>query len=286
VVAWKTGAFSMAEALVLGFTDQASLAREHEQNLALGRAFVPGASGLPLFSPCRLVVQHPSGETLELDCEVVNVLDSGPMQGIALQLRDMSEAARARLAAFVALPANANDGRDDPDERDDFEDASTGELPTDELDGDGELDEDADDEEGREPLNLVKERQLRLRKLDVAERLNVARGPNMQDRILLERIYGAVVWEQLLRNPKITVPEVARIAKKGTISRPIVDLIVENEGWINQSVVRRALLSNPRLSPDNATKVLRTLPQRELKLVPKQKAYPALVRAAAQRLLK
>jgi hypothetical protein len=132
----------------------------------------------------------------------------------------------------------------------------------------------------------VKERQLRLRNLDVGERLNVARGPNMQDRILLERIYGAIVWEPLLRNPKITVPEVARIAKKGTISRPLVDLIVDNEAWIHQSVVRRALLGNPRLSPDNATKVLRTLPQRELKLVPKQKAYPALVRAAAQRLLK
>jgi hypothetical protein len=272
----------MAEALVLGFDDHAALEREHAQNLAQGRAFVPGATGLALFSPCRLVVQHPSGQTLELACEVVNVLEEGPLQGVALQLTDQSEEARARLAAFVGEPgANANDGRPDEDEPDDWEDATTGELPTDEA----EDDEEATGDE-REPLNLVKERQLRLRNLDVAERINVARGPSMQDRILLERIYGALVWETLLRNPKITVPEVARIAKKGTISRPMVDLIVENEHWIHQSVVRRALLSNPRLSPDNATKVLRTLPHRELKLVPKQKAYPAIVRAAAQRLLK
>jgi hypothetical protein len=279
----------MAEALVLGFADQASLAREHAQNLAQGRAFVPGATGLSLFSPCRLVVRHPSGDTLELDCEVVNVLDQGPLQGVALQLTDQSEAARARLAAFVGQPvANANDGRPADGEPDDWEDASTGELPTDDEQEQEEEEESEDEDAGeeREPLNLVKERQLRLRNLDVAERINVARGPSMQDRILLERIYGALVWETLLRNPKITVPEMARIAKKGTISRPMLDLIVENEHWIHQSVVRRALLSNPRLSPDNANKVLRTLPHRELKLVPKQKAYPAIVRAAAQRLLK
>ena len=33
-------------------------------------------------------------------------------------------------------------------------------------------------------------------------------------------------------------------------------------------------------------KVLRTLPQRELKLVPHQRAYPATVRSAAARLIK
>jgi hypothetical protein len=267
----------MAEALVLSFADQAELAREHAQNLAHGRAFVPGRTDLPLFSPCRLVLQHPSGATLELEAEVVNVL----LQGVALQLKAPSDAVRALLDEFVTASSSG----------DDWEDATTGELPTDEASDEAEpaadhVSDDGADGATREPKNLVKERQLRLRNLDPAERLKVARGPSMEDRIQLERIYGAQVWEPLLRNTKITVPEVARIAKKGTISRPIVDLIVENEGWIHQSIVRRALLGNPRLSPENATKVLRTLSQRELKLATKQTAYPALVRAAAQRLLK
>jgi hypothetical protein len=66
----------------------------------------------------------------------------------------------------------------------------------------------------------------------------------------------------------------------------LIDLICDNEQWIHQSVVRRALLANPRLGSDSAMKVLRTLPQRELKIVPQQRAYPATVRAAAARLIK
>jgi hypothetical protein len=94
------------------------------------------------------------------------------------------------------------------------------------------------------------------------------------------------VWEALLRNPKITIPEVARLAKKGTMPRPLLDIICENEAWIRQSIVRRALLSNPRLSPENAARVLRTMSPRELKVVPQQRGYPSAVRAVATRLMR
>ena len=38
--------------------------------------------------------------------------------------------------------------------------------------------------------------------------------------------------------------------------------------WLTKSLVRRALLSNPRLSGRALTQVLRALPKNELKLVP------------------
>jgi hypothetical protein len=94
------------------------------------------------------------------------------------------------------------------------------------------------------------------------------------------------VWELLLHNTRITIPEVATMARKGTLPRPLVDLIANNEQWIRQPVIRRALLANPRLSADGATRVLRCLNQRELKLVPQQTAYPLAVRQAAQRLMR
>jgi hypothetical protein len=89
-----------------------------------------------------------------------------------------------------------------------------------------------------------------------------------------------------LRNPKISVPEVAGMARKGTLPRPLLELIVDNENWVRQPVIRRALLGNPRLAAESAQKVLRCLNPRELKLVPQQTAYPATVRQAAQRLLR
>ena len=303
--------------LVLRFIDRSALEQEHAENFAHGRAFVWGVSGYELFSPCRLVIEHPeNGAQCDVDVEVIMVRD----EGIALQFRDRSPEELQRVSSFIASGRCADNHNADefaafeheeldlPSALDDSEwdeDAETGELPdSDEEesepsdaagacaseagrdDAEDATAEDGDGDDKGGAFNAVMERQLRMRNLEIGERLRIARGSNQEQRVLLERIYGSSVWEPLLRNPKITVPEVARIAKKGTISRPLIDLICENEQWIHQSIVRRALLANPRLGPESAMKVLRTLPQRELKLVPHQRAYPATVRSAAARLIK
>jgi len=126
--------------------------------------------------------------------------------------------------------------------------------------------------------------QERLRGLPVAEQLKVARGSNLSERVALERLYGKTVWEALLRNPHLTVPEVARLARMGTMPRPLLELITGNPAWLQVPQVRRALLSNPRLSQDLVVKVLSLLPRDELQLVPQITAYPAAVRQAARTL--
>ncbi|MFT3928000.1 MAG: hypothetical protein QM778_36065 [Myxococcales bacterium] len=261
--------------LYLSFPDRAALLRELGANLAHGRAFVGGAKGFELFSPCTLVLQHPElPDQLHIACEVVMVQAEGPMAGVAVQFTDRGEQARASLQAFVAAEPSCPD------------------LESHELEGESPLDElaefDEPDAEGtpRPRLNLSQERRDRLRNLPAAARMKVAQGPVLEDRVLLERIYGNVVWEMLLHNPRISVPEVAAMARKGTLPRPLLELIANNEQWIRLPVVRRALLANPRLPTDSALKVLRCLSARELKLVPQQTAYPTTVRQAAQRLLR
>jgi len=96
---------------------------------------------------------------------------------------------------------------------------------------------------------------------------------------------GKAVWEQLLRNRHLTVPEVARIARKGTVPRPYLEIIVANATWARTAPVRRALLSNPKLTSESITKVLRLTPKHELKLMLKQTAYPISVRTLAKRVL-
>ena len=76
-----------------------------------------------------------------------------------------------------------------------------------------------------------------------------------------------------------------RLARLGNLPRPQLEQIVANGAWLQSPQVRRALLGNPRLSQDMARKVLRMMPQHELKLVPSQTAYPQAVRSAARRLL-
>lgn len=254
----------MTASLVLSFEDRAALEREHTENFAHGRAFVPGTHDVALLAPCLFTLVHPeTGDACEIAARVVMVL----ADGVALEFTERSDEARERIRAFIHTSAHPAHGAND-DGLDLLEGLAS------------------EDDELAAPHNPVRDRQLRLRNLPVGERLRVARGTNMEERVLLERIYGTAVWEPLLRNPKITVPEVARIAKKGTVPRPLLELICDNEAWIHQSLVRRALLTNPRLPHDAAMRVLRTLPARELKLVPHQTAYPQTVRSAAARLIR
>jgi Tfp pilus assembly protein PilZ len=265
--------------LILRFEDRAALHDEYEQNLAHGRAFVAGTDGLQLFSCCTLLLElADSGAQLALSCEVVMLLPAsafpagGPRGGVALQFVDRSESAMARLRAFVEGDARADGGE-------------TSEPPAEpELPGHEDCEEERD--LAADQRAIVQARAAKLRNLTPAQRMQVARGSVQEERVLLERVYGSAVWELLLRNPKITLPEVARMARKGTMPRPLLDLIAENEQWIRHSLVRRALLANPRLGADAVNRVLRTLPPRELKLVPQQTAYPQSVRQAATRLMR
>lgn len=126
----------------------------------------------------------------------------------------------------------------------------------------------------------------RLRGLTLVQQYKIARSGELHERVALERIYGKTVWEQLLRNPRLTAAEVARIARMGTLPRPQLETIVGNGAWLSVPEVRRALLTNNRLTADMIPRILRHLPKHELKLVPAQLAYPAAVRDIARKMLK
>jgi hypothetical protein len=128
--------------------------------------------------------------------------------------------------------------------------------------------------------------QDRLRGLSVVEQLRVAREGSIEERVVLERLYGKTVWEALLRNTRVTVPEVARLAKLGTLPRPLLELIVGSPAWLQVPQIRRALLANPRLTPEMVPRVLALVPKEELKQLQHAAAYPAAVREAAKRLLR
>jgi hypothetical protein len=127
----------------------------------------------------------------------------------------------------------------------------------------------------------------RIRNLSVAEQQRLARGGTPSERIALEHAYGPTVWESLLINPRITIPEVAKIAKKGMLPKPLIENIVGHAAWLQAPEVQRSLLSNPRLgSGAMMTKVLRALSKPELQRAALQITYPMAVRDAAKRMLK
>jgi hypothetical protein len=276
------------------------LASDHQlaRDLVAGGVFVP--EPLELGEECRLVLSN-EDSLLELHALCVYVDGKG---GSGLQLIDCDADMKHQIIALASgmwtgasgsEPGSDADGETregaeanaraaalddarreaDGDDADDAQDDGGDESRAD--------DEVAGDEEQRKIALNVNER---LRGLTLVQQLRVAQKGELSERIILERMYGKNVWEALLRNPRITGPEVARIARMGALPRPMLEIIVGNGAWLQIPEVRRALLSNPRLGPDQIVRVLRLLPRHELKLASTQTAYPFAVRDAAKRMIR
>ena len=268
----------------LKFESLESLESEFKVNLSKFRSFVPGTFDVAEREVCELLVEHPkTKEILPLTVEAVYVAS----HGVGVELVDRSEIGRKVLEEFVY-------SSDSPE--------SLGHIsliPPQKIEEDKVV-EQSDDSHDTEPAEFAsteaqvrvspavappKNLQLRIRQLAVPQRQIMARTGTLPERVALERTFGASVWEALLSNGQLTGTEVAKIARNGQAPIPMLTQIVANQAWLAKSEVRRALLTSPRLSGPSLDSVLRAMPGAELKLVPKQTAYPAKVRAAATRLL-
>jgi hypothetical protein len=192
-----------------------------------------------------------------------------------LQLARLDTAAAAALRAFV-------DASDVTDAQEPAEAAQQGGGEGEGSDVEASEDAPAKESDSHPGAASLHER---IRNLSGAEQLRLASGGTLAERTALERMCGPTVWEPLLRNARVTIPEVARIARKGSLPRPLVDLVASNTPWLASGEVQRALLSNPRSSPTVIQKVLGAMSRHDLMLVPQQTAYPETVRAAAKKRL-
>ncbi len=265
------------QTVIIELADDPTFARD----LSAGGVFVPRCA-FKLNSDCTLVVRGPV-EEIELEARVVYV---DPSTGAGLELVGFTPALREHLTKLMTAwneppPPPPLDLGFDPVEEPKVEaafEAASAPEPEETL-----SDEDkADPVKRKHALNLHE----RVRGLTIAQQIKTASSSDPQERILLERFYNKNVWEPLLRNPRLTPPEVSRIARMGTLPRVLLEIIVNNGSWLQVPEVRRALLGNPRLRTDQILRVLRMLPKHELKLASTQTAYPYAVRDAAKRLIK
>jgi hypothetical protein len=256
----------------------------YEKELRHHRIFVAGCFSLTDREPCSLVLRHPSGTAFTIPAEAVYLKPDDPGAGAGLDLIGLDASRLAELESFVNQPgpnadvANTPGMEAEPMDRSgadaDFADQPDTDADFTDLSG-------ADSTSTKKASLNIHER---IRQLSLREREIVGRSGTLAERVALERAFGGSVWEALLQNPQLTAPEVARMAKNGSLPIPLVGVIVGNSGWLGSGEVRRALLSNPRVSGLNLDRVLRATPRVELKQVAQMTAYRSEVRAAAQKL--
>lgn len=240
----------MGSRVRIEFDSEEDLRARFETTLSHGGASAPAIVGLGPGDELEISLIHPANlARLNLRAKIVMVKPDG---GVGIAIMDFTPELRDEIAEWIETHSRRANERA---------------------------------EQGGTAEQVAANLHQRLRNLSVPDQLKVARTGDLQERVVLERIYGKHVWEALLANPKLTPPEVMRIARMPQIPRPLLEVIVANNSWLASAHVRRALLGNRRLAHELALKVLRITPKPELKLATKQTAYPPRIRQAAKRML-
>jgi hypothetical protein len=124
----------------------------------------------------------------------------------------------------------------------------------------------------------------RIRALSQMEKLLLAVKADRSDRALLLQDNDPRVLLSLLRNPRITVDEVARAAKSSFLTYQVADVIIGAAQWMANLDVRLALIHNPKTPPAFALRILPTLPEAEVRTIARSGTNMALKQAAVRRL--
>jgi hypothetical protein len=124
----------------------------------------------------------------------------------------------------------------------------------------------------------------RVRALSQMEKLLLAVKADRSERALLLQDNDPRVLLSVLRNPRLTVDEVARLAKSSFINYQIADVIIKTGQWMANLDVRLGLIHNAKTPPAFSLRILPTLPESEVRSIARAGSSMAL-KTAALRLL-
>jgi hypothetical protein len=124
----------------------------------------------------------------------------------------------------------------------------------------------------------------RMRALSQIEKVLLAVKADRAERALLLQDNDPRVLLSLLRNPRLTVEEVVRLAKSSFLNFQIADVIMKAGQWMGNLDVRLGLIHNPKTPPAFALRILPTLPDSEVRVIARTGTNMTLKQAALRRL--
>lgn len=124
----------------------------------------------------------------------------------------------------------------------------------------------------------------RVRGLSQVEKILLAVKADRSERAQLLQDNDPRVLLSILRNPRLTVEEVIRLAKSAFLNYQIADVIMNTAQWMSNLDVRLALIRNPKTPQAFSLRILPTLPESELRAIAKSGTNMALKQAALRKL--
>jgi hypothetical protein len=123
----------------------------------------------------------------------------------------------------------------------------------------------------------------RLRDMTPPQKILLAPKADRVTRALLVQESDPQILFALLKNPRLSIDEVVRVAKSSFLSFQATELILKTNPWFSNLDVRLALVHNPRTPLPFALRILQTLPDREVRLIAKGAATSMALKQAALR---
>ena len=104
----------------------------------------------------------------------------------------------------------------------------------------------------------------RLQRMGMDDKINLALSGNREERMALATDSNKAVHHYLLKNAKITLDEIAFMARLPSLNPDVLDKIAENPSFVQNPTVVKALVYNPKTPVRTAIRLLDRLPRPEV----------------------
>ena len=136
------------------------------------------------------------------------------------------------------------------------------------------------EEESEERLSKYK----LLQTMSISEKIRMAMIGDKEWRSLLLKETNKLVSTAVIKNPRITDPEILAVAKSSDLNEEVIRLVSMNREWVKIYPIRKALVENHKTPLPKALRFLSTLNEKDVLALAKSKNVSSVIARQAQRL--
>jgi hypothetical protein len=124
----------------------------------------------------------------------------------------------------------------------------------------------------------------RINRMGMEEKINLALSGEREERMALANDGNKAIHHYLLRNAKISLDEIALMARMPGLNPDVLVKIGENPAYTQNPQIVRHLVFNPKTPTKLSLRLLDRLPRGDLQIIAKRNMHRALVAAAQKKL--
>lgn len=121
--------------------------------------------------------------------------------------------------------------------------------------------------------------------MGIGEKIKMALTGDKEWRKILIKDANKLVSAGVIKNPRMSEPEVLTLLKSGVQNDEIMRLICANKEWVKNYQIRKALIENPKTPLANALRYLGTMNEKDVANYAKSRNISSVVATQAKRML-